>query len=38
MLKQGKIPDDKIKYYKLVYERIKLAIFEDDKFVEIEVE
>ena len=33
-----KIPDDKIKYYQLVYERIKLAIFNDDKFVEIEIE
>ena len=32
-----KIPGDKIKYYTLVYERIKLAIFEDDKFVEIEI-
>lgn len=32
-----KISDDKIKYYKLIYERIKLAIFEDEKFVEIEI-
>lgn len=32
------IPEDKIKYYQLVYERIKLAIFNDDKFVEIKIE
>lgn len=33
-----KIPDDRIKYYKLVYEQIKLSIFEDNKFVEIEID
>lgn len=32
-----KIPDHTIKYYKQVYERIKLSIFEDEKFVEIEI-